>query len=333
MTTHPGLPSEPARPGQPGPGTGRPALRYHQLHRLGPWAWWRPLVGVLALLLAFVVVVPLAVLVVFVAGAAVSGADVGAALDRITDTGDVSPISLAYLNVAIAAMIPVTWLLTRALHGLPPRWLSSVQPRLRWSWLAVCVGLSVAALFATLLVAAFLPAQGEATDMSGGLNEFTRTTRDFLLVILLLTPLQAAGEEYVFRGYLTQAFGGVLASPYLAVLAPALLFALAHGAQDPPIFFDRFAFGVVAGILVIRTGGLEAGIAMHVLNNFLAYGLALAYGDMATVLEPTGGSWWSIPVTLTQSLSYLLLVELTARAMRVRTLVEGPVLVGPERRV
>ena len=29
------------------------------------------------------------------------------------------------------------------------------------------------------------------------------------------------------------------------------------------------------------TGGLEAGIAMHVLNNWLAFGLALAFGDMA----------------------------------------------------
>ena len=75
--------------------------------------------------------------------------------------------------------------------------------------------------------------------------------------------------------------------------------------QSPPVFFDRFAFGIVAGILVIRTGGLEAGIAMHVLNNFLAYGVALAFGDMATTLNPTGGSWWSIPVTLTQSLVYL----------------------------
>ena len=40
------------------------------------------------------------------------------------------------------------------------------------------------------------------------------------------------------------------------MLVPALIFALAHGlSQDWPVFFDRFAFGVVAGILVIRTGG------------------------------------------------------------------------------
>ena len=63
------------------------------------------------------------------------------------------------------------------------------------------------------------------------------------------------------------------------------------------------------------TGGLEAGIAMHVLNNWLAFGLALAFGDMGSALNPTGGSWWSIPVTLTQSLVYLGLALLVARRM------------------
>ena len=100
----------------------------------------------------------------------------------------------------------------------------------------------------------------------------------------------------------------------MAVVGPALLFALAHGAQDPPVFFDRFAFGVVAGVLVIATGGLEAGIAMHVLNNWLAFGLALAFGDMGSTLNPTGGTWWSLPVTLTQSLVYLGLALLRGAA-------------------
>ena len=101
------------------------------------------------------------------------------------------------------------------------------------------------------------------------------------------------------------------------MLGPALIFALFHGlSQDWPVFFDRFAFGVVAGILVIRTGGLEAPIAMHVLNNFLAFGLALAFGDLTTALNAEGGSsWWTILSTMTQSLVYLGLATWVARAM------------------
>jgi membrane protease YdiL (CAAX protease family) len=119
----------------------------------------------------------------------------------------------------------------------------------------------------------------------------------------------------------------------LAVGASSLLFALAHGAQDPPIFFDRFAFGLVAGILVVLTGGLEAGIAMHVLNNWLAFGIALAYGDMSSTLNPTGGTWWSIPVTLTQSVTYLLLAWWVARRMGLATRSDPAVLAAPEARV
>ena len=62
---------------------------------------------------------------------------------------------------------------------------------------------------------------------------------------------------------------------------------------------------------------------MHVLNNFLAFGLALAFGDLTTALNATGGSsWWTILSTLTQSLVYLALATWVARAM-------GLVNVGP----
>ena len=76
---------------------------------------------------------------------------------------------------------------------------------------------------------------------------------------------------------------------WVAIVLTATLFALAHGAQNFPLFFDRFAFGLIAGWLVIRTGGLEAGIALHVLNNFLAFGFALSFGDLSDDAERHGG--------------------------------------------
>ncbi|WP_164519532.1 CPBP family intramembrane glutamic endopeptidase [Nocardioides ferulae] len=303
-------------------------LAYHELFRAGRGSRWWSILGVFTLLALMVVVIPIGLTVVFLVGYAVAGSDVGAALDRLVDLDDPTPVSLAYLNLSLAAAIPVVLGLVWLLHALRPGWASSVRGRLRWGWLATCFALAFAALVVTVLVSALLPAQGADTSMDGGLNDFTTTTRDFALVVLLLTPLQAAGEEYAFRGYLTQAFGGLLGSRWVAVLGPALLFALAHGAQDLPVFFDRFAFGVVSGILVIATGGLEAGIAMHVLNNWLAFGLALAFGDMASTLNPTGGSWWSIPVTLTQSLAFLGLTLLVARRMGVESRTGEPVLVA-----
>jgi membrane protease YdiL (CAAX protease family) len=297
----------------PGPG-----LPYHLVQRGGWSGAWRPILGVLALIVLFLGV-PLLMQVPFALGLALAGRDVADGLNRMVDFDDPTPLGLAYLNVSLASLIPVAWLLTRVLHGLRPGWLASIAPRIRWRWMLVCFGLALVALLATLVVSAMVPASAGDAQMSGELNDFTSTTRDYLLVILLLTPLQAAGEEYAFRGYLTQAFGNVFGKPWAAVMFPSLLFALAHGSQSAPIFFDRFAFGIVAGLAVVLTGGLEAGIAMHVLNNWLAFGMALAFSDMASTLNPTGDSWWMIPVTLTQSLVYLGLVVWVARRMKVRT--------------
>ena len=306
---------------------------YHLVLREGRPGWWVPVVGVLSLVLGLVLVVPLLLQVPLITYLGLTGDDVLGDLERTLDLDNPTPLGLAYLNLCLAGAIPLTWLIVRSLHRVRPRWLASVGPRMRWKFLLVCLGLSVVSLVATLVVSALLPAQEVGTEISGQLNDFTETTRNFVLVVLFLTPLQAAGEEYAFRGYLAQAFGGLFGNRVVAVVVPSVLFALAHGAQSAPIFFDRFAFGVVAGTLVILTGGLEAGIAMHVLNNWLAFGVALAYGDMGSSLNPTGGTWWSIPVTLTQSLSYLALALWAARRMGLRTTTPEPVLEAPEARV
>ena len=302
-------------------------LPYHRIQEAGRPGVWRPLTGILLMFLGFAVFGALAATIIFEIAYLVTGhgnADVA----RLADLKKPTPAGLAFLNVALATFIPLAMVGERLLHGIAPRWLASVRPRIRWRYLFACLGVAVVALIATLIVGAVLP--GQDGDVSGHANTFTTTTLHYLLVILFLTPFQAAGEEYLFRGYLTQAFGGIFRSMWVAVLVPAFLFGLAHGlGQSVPVFFDRFAFGIVAGILVIRTGGLEAGIAMHVLNNFLAYGIALAYSDMASTLNPTGGSWWSIPVTLTQSLVYLVLAVVLCRRMGLATTTRARVLEAP----
>lgn len=295
-------------------------LAYHQLHRGGRSSFGRTLLGVFALLVLTLLVAQLVLEGFFAVGYAVAGRDVSSAMERLADTKHLTPSSLAFLNLSLAAAIPVAMLITWAVHNLRPAWLASVRPRIRWRWFGLCLLLAVVALIATLAVSAVLPSQGPSdTKVGGSFNHWSSTMRDYLLVILFLTPLQAAGEEYAFRGYLTQAFGGLFRARWAAVVIPAFLFALAHGGQDVPVFFDRLAFGLVAGLLVIVTGGLEAGIAMHVLNNFLAFGLALAYGDMSETLNASSGSWWNIPVTLTQSLVFLALVLRAARRRGLQT--------------
>lgn len=305
------------------------AVDYHQLQRRGRPGVWRPVVGVLLLLFGLFVLAPFGAFAPVIAWLVATGQPVGAGLESVVDLDDVTPLGLAYVNIVLASAIPIAILINLALHGLGPGWLMSVARRIRWRFLMACLGLSVVALVATVIVSSVLPQAGGG-ELSTAANDFTSTTRDFLLVVLLLTPLQAAGEEFAFRGYLMQAFGGIFPSRVVAVVLSSLLFALAHGiGQDLPIFVDRLAFGLVAGTLVLLTGGLEAGIAMHVLNNFLAFGLALAFTDMSSALNPTGGTWWSLPGTLTQSLVYLGLATWLARRMGLAVTAEPAILEAP----
>lgn len=306
---------------------GSEPLRYHRLQRLGRTGWLRAALGTIALGLLVFVGAQLLLVPLFV-GVTALGVEVA--------TDPVTPAGLAWVNLAWAAAIPLTFGVYRVAHTLGFRWLSSVAARIRWGWLAATLGLAAVALAATLVVAAFLPAQGGGTGMDGSVNDFTRTTAAFVVVIVLLTPLQAAGEEYVFRGFLTQTFGGLLGGRLglaVAVVVPAVLFALAHGAQDPPVFVDRLAFGLVAGLLVVLTGGLEAAIAMHILNNWVAFGLALSFGDINASLHPESSTWWTLPTTLTQSLVFLVLTVWVARRTGVATSTPGPVLERRDGRV
>jgi hypothetical protein len=262
---------------------------------------------------------------------AAHGEDITASINALADSSNPTPTSLAYIDLVLASMIPTAILLSWMLHRIPPKWLLSVAGRIRWRLLFACFGVAAAALVATLIVGALLPGQSEDTS---GHAELTRTAVAYLLVILVLTPLQASGEEFMFRGYLTQAIGALSRQAWVPILLTGLVFGLFHGlGQSLPVFFSRFAFGIVAGYLAIRTGGLEAGIAMHTLNNWLSLGLAAIYNEMGASLNPTGGSWWSVPVTLTQSLVYLGLVLLVCRRMGVARTTDARVLEAPRSRV
>jgi hypothetical protein len=199
------------------------------------------------------------------------------------------------------------------------------MPKMRWRFFWACMGLSVVALVAQVLLSMLLPSAGDPSLEDGGMNALTGQTVALLIVVLLTTPLQAAGEEYAFRGYLLQAVGSITRKAWLALAVTSLLFALAHGVQNFPLFFDRFMFGFIAGWLVIRTGGLEAGIALHILNNLLAFGLGILFGDVGEMVNVSQISWWNIPVTLAQSLIYVVLVLLVARRMNVQRTTRPPV--------
>lgn len=327
----------------PGPSDQLPSFphpeprEYHQMLRTWNYAWWKPVLGTALVLVGMMLVAPLLLVPVLVFGVLAEGGSFWEGLEQALTLEAVGPAALLYINLSLGASILVTWVVMRYVHRMRPRWLTSVVPKMRWKLFFVYVGFSVVALVATIVVGMFMPSSG-SVDMTGELNPVTGTTVALALVVLLTTPFQAAGEEYVFRGYLLQAIGSFWSMPsvppwvarWLAIVITSVIFALGHGVQNFPLFFDRFMFGLIAGWLVVRTGGLEAGIAMHILNNFLAFGYALAFSDLTSSLTATEIGWENIPLTLTQAGVYAGLVLLVARKGNVQRRTAPPAGTGAE---
>ncbi|NHB85869.1 CPBP family intramembrane metalloprotease [Tessaracoccus sp. HDW20] len=187
-------------------------------------------------------------------------------------------------HLGLALLIPVSILLVRYVHGVRPRWLASVQPGLRWRYLAVALVVALVVLNAVLWLS--FAAKGVPSFHAGEPGWAT-----FAVVLLLTSPLQAAAEEVFFRGYLLQAIGSATGRQWVGVIGSALIFALLHGVQNPALFAHRLAFGLIAGALVAFTGGIEAGIAAHIVNNLAAYGYAIFTASIAELKATTAITW------------------------------------------
>jgi membrane protease YdiL (CAAX protease family) len=253
---------------------------YPQLLRGPTHRWWRPLVGLAVVVTSMGAVVVLlgALAVVALAGGAVTSAELS---DQAWITEwSAGPVGLLANNLVLAALIPASMVAVWVGHGWSPRWLGSVRGGVRRDWLARCVLVCVITFTVLTL----------GTLLLSGPFEWSPEPRTLWLIaiVLLTTPLQAAGEEYLFRGWLTQAVGSLVPRAVLGgLLAGALsstLFALAHGSQSLWLFADRFAFGVVASWLVWRTGGLEASVAAHAVNNIAVFVPTILGGGLAEAL-------------------------------------------------
>ncbi|TDD06934.1 CPBP family intramembrane metalloprotease [Nonomuraea diastatica] len=254
--------------------------RYDHMARTAASHPWRAIVGTLVIAAGFFTLG----LVVVLAGMVV--ALLTGIPFTIEPSGQMSgnpEFSLVVLLLSLAPMILLVLGTVALIQRRRPGTLSSVAGRLRWSWMARCAGLAVLALAAgqgtQMLV---MSASGKSGEMFGwaGWEGFLPA----LIVIVLLVPFQAAAEEYIFRGWFLQAVGAHVRNPIWSILIGAALFASLHGYQ-PAGLVDVFVFGAVMGWLTVRTGGLEAAIALHVMNNVLAFGLSAAAGSLEEALD------------------------------------------------
>ncbi|MFG3438986.1 CPBP family intramembrane glutamic endopeptidase [Nonomuraea sp. NPDC047897] len=289
--------------------------RYDQLARTSGARLWRQVVGTLIVAAGFLTVG----VVVVVVGAVIAGLagipmQPGASAQIFGD-----PVfAMVVLLLSIALVLPLVFGTAALVQQRRPGTLSSVAGRLRWSWLAQCAGVAVLALALGqgAQIAMLAVTGGDVSELFGWAG--WEALLPALAVIVLLVPFQAAAEEYVFRGWLLQAFGAHLRNPVWGILIGSAVFASLHGYTWVGLI-DVFSFGALMGWLAIRTGGLEAPIALHVVNNAVAFGLSAAAGKLEEALEQGDVPWQSLAGTVVQLSVFAVGVLYLARKRSIAT--------------
>ncbi|SPF67684.1 CAAX protease self-immunity [Propionibacterium ruminifibrarum] len=221
------------------------------------------------------------------------------------------------VNLALASMILVVLAVARWVNGRAPGWVCSVQGRLR----PALVGCGLAVGLVVLNGVYLLTRLGQAWDHDPPAHAWV-----WVLLVVLTSPLQAAGEEFLFRGYVQQAVGALTGRAWIAVGASALVFALMHGTQNAALFADRLGFGLVAAVMVVATGGLEASIAVHAANNVSSFCYAIAAGTLTQTRQLTETTWSTTASNLVAYVVCGALMVVVARLLGAhRTTGRGPV--------
>jgi hypothetical protein len=149
-------------------------------------------------------------------------------------------------------------------------------PALGWYWFVVAGILvvqfmfSLAAITLTELVAPWMDDSLEGVGQGNLLLA--------LIGIVILPPLV---EEVTFRGVLLERFA-VKWRVGVAVILSAVFFGILHA--DP---VGAGMFGVVTGLLYLRTGSLWPGIIIHFVNNLVAFLAIRIAGSEAAAETPT----------------------------------------------
>ena len=224
------------------------------------------------------------------------GALLGALLPPTTYTAYIEatsagPGEILFLLFGSVFLLVPTLVCVDILHGRRPVTLLG-RPGLAW-WQGRRVVVALGLLYLALWV---LP-PWDGGSLQSGLD--TRRWIALLPLGLLGVLLQVTTEEAIFRGYLLQQLAARFSHPAIWMVAPSVLFGALHhdpalGANSVWIMASATLFGILASDLTARSGSLGPAIALHFVNNAIAFLLIAAQeeiGALALYLWPIDMSY------------------------------------------
>ncbi len=266
-----------------------PAERYLALADSGRNAWWRYGLGLVVIAASWII-----------------GGGYAYALVLHLPLGAVT--EFVAINASILVLLAGVLVVMAVLHGRS--WRTLVTPYAQIDWRRIVQGAAVwVVLSLACAVIEHLLYPGRyawSLDLQRWLP--------FALAALLLTPLQCAAEELVFRGYVLQGLGRWLHHPLSLALLSSVIFTVPH-LYNPEVAAygleimaaNYFVMGLFLAGVTLRDGRLELAIGAHAGNNLLL-ALFIRYDDSVFETESvfTAGALEPVYSLLTLIFSALL---------------------------
>jgi membrane protease YdiL (CAAX protease family) len=236
-------------------------------HQSPVWGFWGTLLWGVAIGLAFVLV-QTAVVAIYVSAAADDDRQARVLYERAATDGDI----LAWATIASAFICTVLTFVAIALkRGSNPKDYLGLYPVskgqvLRWTllFIALLIGIDV---ITSLLDRPVTPEVMREVYLSA----------DSKLLLFVATVFAAAFfEELFFRGFLMEGFSRSAPGPWGAVLLSAVFWSVVHVQYDAYGIVTIFTIGIFLGIAKLRSGSTLFAMALHALNNAIAFFFLMA---------------------------------------------------------
>ena len=239
-------------------------MTYLDIARRGKNDLWRyivtwPVAGLVYVLILTVIIVP-AVLLHWV--------DMGF-VEKMKSAADPVPfyagVALSFIPILLAVIVAVRWLHGKRFGDIIGAW--------RWRDFAFGAGVWLVLLLVSTGVDFALRPHGFRLTIG------TLTPAIVALIVVVLT-LQTFTEEFVFRGYLTQAVLLATKNPWVTSVITGLLFGALHIPNGIPQAVGAAAFGIFMARIAIHTGSLALGYGIHLINNLFGGVVVVSTDDI-----------------------------------------------------
>jgi CAAX protease family protein len=248
---------------------------------LGKHTPWRYISGCFLILTIWLVLGSLATVVLMVILGVLQGVNPTQLIDIAAN-----PSSLGYaanflvLNVSFLFLFGAIFLVVVAIHERPFRTVVTAMPAVNWKRIGFG-GLIWLGLAAVSSLVEYLIWPGTFTFQPDW-----KILLPFAILVLLLTPIQAASEELLFRGYLVQGTSLISRNRVFLALLSGFLFMLPHlfnpemAANFAVMALSYFLFGAFLAWISLVDGTIELAIGAHITNNLFAT-LLVTYPESA----------------------------------------------------